>query len=89
MTTPKFLLGSLVKAVKLITEYGDPSKANPKAKYPDPHYIHANIGDLGLVIRIDSDQDNRPVVRFRETKTAALCFLDEIELVLPPAKPKK
>jgi len=84
-----FYEGALVKAVKVITECGDPSKANRQwtKENPgirgrvDPGFVHAEEGDYGKVEHIDGGLGNVPTVRFFNTGTATIVGRDEISFV--------
>jgi hypothetical protein len=71
-------LGNTVIAKIRITEAGGDYLGDIEAEFPDPQYIHAEPGDVGIIEYIDSDHE--PTVRFKKTGTATVVGPHEIEL---------
>jgi len=76
-----FKVGDRVEAVVIITENGIPKDADPDALFPDPHYIHANIGDRGTVVFIEPDEVEAMTIRYDKTATATLTAIREVSLL--------
>ena len=77
-------IGDKVVAKEVITEGGS-NTPDPKARYPDYDYIHAEKGDVGIVEYIDDSTIDHfgvalPTVRFEKTGTATIVHLDEIKV---------
>lgn len=69
------MVGTQVKAKRQITESGLlPGDVN--ATFPDPSYIHAEVGESGTVVHADTSGHT---VRWDRTGTATLCFPIEYE----------
>ena len=65
-----------------ITESGHIHLADEEAVFPDPDYIHARVGELGTVVHVEYDKDERvPTVRFDRTGTATIVGRDEIGVI--------
>lgn len=71
-------VGNNVIAKIRITEAGGDYLGDKEAEFPDPQYIHAEPGDIGIIEYIDSDHE--PTVRFKRTGTATVVGSHEIEL---------
>ncbi len=71
-------VGNNVIAKVRITEAGGDYLGDKEAEFPDPQYIHAEPGEIGIIEYIDSDHE--PTVRFERTGTATIVGAHEIEL---------
>ena len=67
---PPWRVGHEVYATRRVTEGGGQYTGNNDAEFPDPDYIHAETGDLGLIEYVD--HEGYPTVRFRRTGTATI-----------------
>lgn len=74
-----FEVAVTVRALCVITEGGEPEKADPKAEFPTAGFIHANPGDIGVVVGID---DNTPTIRFWPSGHATIVGMDEVEFLM-------
>ena len=69
------MIGTQVKAKQQITESGlRPGDATDT--FPDPSYIHAEIGETGTVVHTDNVGNT---VRWDRTGTATICWPEEYE----------
>ena len=74
-----YIEGIVVAATKTVTEGGGDTDPNPQAKdLFDAGWIHARMGDIGIVEGVD---DNTPTVRFMNSGTATIVGPDEIIFV--------
>ena len=76
----KWTVGDKVTATQMITE--DHLVADRTAKFPSPHYIHADSGDHGVIEYIDDD--GCPTVRFYITGTSTIIGDHEIKHLQTP-----
>ena len=90
-----------MRAIQVITESGPGCPPDRSRTLEDngghffPGYVHAEVGELGIVIEVDDPYGERedpetgeirqlnpiPTVRFDRTRTATIVREDEIELV--------
>lgn len=73
---PVVKVGDRVVAEGRITEGGAGHPGKESAKFPDPHYIHAEEGDIGVVSGVNDD--GLPTVRFERTGTATIVGWGEV-----------
>lgn len=62
-------VGDWVVAIRPVTEDGEPP-GDENAVFPDPQYIHAVMGQMGMVVHVTAD--NLPTVRFVDKGTATI-----------------
>jgi hypothetical protein len=76
MEVPMFKVGQKVQAMGTITENGGP--ADEAAEFPAGGYIHARVGDMGVVLHLNDE--GLPTVRFEHTGTATIVGTSEVKL---------
>lgn len=72
----KFNVGDKVRATQVITESGS-MEYDLAAKMPNPKYVHAIGGDMGVVVHVDK-VSGLPTVKFDRKRTATLVIEEEI-----------
>ena len=73
----KYKVGDKVYATKTITEDGV-TPPDATAKFPNRGYVHARVGDVGIVEYID--EDGCPTVRFSPQGTSTVVGDHEVEM---------
>jgi len=63
--------GDVVQAIKTITEEGN-EEPDPNAKPCTRGWVHAEAGDLGVVVHVEPGI--HPTVRWHRTGTATMCM---------------
>jgi hypothetical protein len=82
MMKTKLAVGQKVEALVVITEGGDAigdTVGDPNAIFPSPYYIHALIGEHGVVEMVDCDV---ATVRFDRTGTATIVSDEEVKVLV-------
>jgi len=75
-----FWEGCVVAATGRITEGGAGFPGSDEAKFPKPNYLHARVGDIGVVEGVDKDL---PTVRFFISGTATIVGKEEVIFAAP------